>query len=69
MKLSDYYKTFAIKFIDTISVGVPYLTSKFILINDYKKFPTKMGGNSKTAKQSLQKNKKQNAKNNVTKRR
>jgi hypothetical protein len=66
MELNDYYKTFAVKFIDTISVGVPYLTSKFILIEDYKNYPKKMGGNSKTAKKNRQKRQK---KNNATKRR
>jgi hypothetical protein len=50
MGLSQFYQTFAVKFTNVVSVGVPYLTNKFILIPKYNKYPLKMGGKNRSKK-------------------
>jgi len=47
MKLEAYYKTFAVKFKDVVSVGTPYLTKHFILIPNYHSYSAKMGGGAR----------------------
>jgi len=60
MKLESYIQTFATKFTEIISVGVPYLTSKFMLIPpEYSKF-AKRGGRRSTKKQKKQRKEKKN---------
>lgn len=44
MKLDKFYQTFATEFKQLVSIGVPYLTKKFILIPKYDSFPSKYGG-------------------------
>ena len=52
MKLEEFYQTFAVKFTKVVSIGVPYLTRKFVLIKDYDKFAIKMGGKSKNKRKT-----------------
>lgn len=50
MGLEKYMQTFAVKFKRVVSIGVPYLTRKFIIIPDYEKYGVKMGGRKRTVK-------------------
>ncbi len=59
MKLDVFYQTFAVKFTQVVSIGTPFLTNKFILIENYDKYPKKMGGR-KTQKNKKNKNKRTN---------
>ncbi len=58
MGLENFYQTFAVQFTKVVSIGVPYLTRKFILIPNYDEFPVKMGGKLKIKRKTRNKGKK-----------
>jgi hypothetical protein len=43
MHLNEYMQKYATKFEDVFSIGVPYLSKKFILIPDYERYPERGG--------------------------
>jgi hypothetical protein len=57
MGLDHFKQTFAVQFKEVISIGVPYLTNKFILIPAYDKYSKKMGGKGKSKKKKSMKQK------------
>jgi len=58
MGLENFYQTFAVKFTKVVSIGVPYLTKRFILIPNYEEFPVKMGGKLKIKRKTRNNSKK-----------